>query len=393
MLVAALLRSMIRTGSLRLIDAAGRSHQIGEAGPPQATVRLKSARVEFALTINPALSLGEAYMDGTMVIEQGGLYDAMEPIVANYKNVEEYKWFRLLERFRRRLKQYNSIANSQHNVAHHYDLSAELYEIFLDRDWQYSCAYFKNPSDCLDTAQENKRKHIASKLLLSKPGLKLLDIGSGWGGLAIHLAETADADVTGITLSREQHSLSEARAAQAGLAGRVRFHLRDYREEFGVYDRIVSVGMFEHVGKRNYTAFFAKLQALLVEDGVALLHSIGFSDSPAPINPFIRKYIFPGADLPSLSEVFSVVERSGLIVTDVEILRLHYAETLRHWRERLVARKDEVIRLYDERFYRMWEFYFVLCELGFRYRSSIVFQMQLTKRFDTAPLTRDYMLA
>ena len=220
----------------------------------------------------------------------------------------------------------------------------------------------------------------------------MLDIGSGWGGLALYLAAVSDAHVTGVTLSTEQHKLSSSRATAAELADRVRFHLRDYRAEGERYDRIVSVGMFEHVGKRNYVEFFTKLRELLTDDGVALVHSIGYSDTPAPINPFIRKYIFPGADLPSLSEVFAAVERCGLWVTDVEILRLHYAETLRHWRERFMARRDEVVRLYDERFCRMWEFYLVLCEIGFRLRTNMVFQMQLTKRVDATPITRDYMV-
>jgi cyclopropane-fatty-acyl-phospholipid synthase len=387
-----ILKRFIREGSLRVIDAAGKSHTVGDGTPARVTIRLTSKRLEYTLTLNPSLSVGEAFMEGTLVIEDGTLYDFLEVVARNFDNVGRLPWLAFIERVGRGLKQYNPVGKAQHNVAHHYDLSAQLYDIFLDRDRQYSCAYFRSPSDSLETAQENKKRHIAGKLMLDRPGLKVLDIGSGWGGLALHIAEHSDADVTGVTLSTEQHKLSSSRATAAGLGDRVRFHLRDYREEPARYDRIVSVGMFEHVGKRNYAEFFAKLRDLLTDDGVALVHSIGYSDTPAPINPFIRKYIFPGADLPSLSEVFAVVERSGLWVTDVEILRLHYAETLRHWRERFMARREEVVRLYDERFCRMWEFYLVLCEIGFRLRTNIVLQMQLTKRVDALPITRDYMI-
>jgi cyclopropane-fatty-acyl-phospholipid synthase len=391
MIFARILRSVIRSGSLRLIDAAGCSHLIGDNTTPCAVVRLKSRRVEYALALNPALSVGEAYTNGTLVMEEGSLYDVLKLMALNYNDTGSHPWLSLIEHAGRYLKQHNPIAKAKRNVAHHYDLSAELYATFLDQDWQYSCAYFEGPTDGLDTAQKNKKRHIAAKLFLNRPGLKILDIGSGWGGLGLYLAAEAGADVTGVTLSTEQQKHSEARAVAAGITDRVRFHLRDYREERGLYDRIVSVGMFEHVGKRNYAEFFTKLNELLTEDGVVLLHTIGFSDAPGPINPFIRKYIFPGADLPSLSEIFSVVERADLITTDVEVLRLHYAETLRHWRKRFMARRDEMVRLYDERFCRMWEFYLVLCEIGFRYRGMVVFQLQLAKRLDAVPLTRDYM--
>jgi cyclopropane-fatty-acyl-phospholipid synthase len=388
----AILKYFIRTGSLRVTDAAGRNHLVGDGTAPRATIRLASKRLEYTLALNPSLAVGEAYMNGTLAIEDGTLYDFLEVAARNFDQVGRLPWLAFIERIGRGLKQYNPIGKAHRNVAHHYDLSAGLYDIFLDRDRQYSCAYFASPADGLEAAQENKKRHIAAKLLLDRPGLKVLDIGSGWGGLGLSIAQHSNADVTGVTLSTEQHKLSSARAAAAGLADRVRFHLRDYREETGRYDRIVSVGMFEHVGKRNYAEFFAKLRELLSDDGVALLHSIGYSDTPAPINPFIRKYIFPGADLPSLSEVFAAVERSGLFVTDVEILRLHYAETLRHWRERFMARREEVVRLYDERFCRMWEFYLALCEIGFRLRTNMVFQMQLAKRVDAVPITRDYMI-
>ena len=387
----AMLRSVVRDGSLCVIDAAGRTHVIGDGSAPEATLRLTSKASEYALAFNPALSVGEAYMDGRLIIEEGSLYGFLDVVARNYGPAGQHPWLVLLNRLRRRLKQSNPVDRARRNVAHHYDLTPELYDIFLDKDRQYSCAYFQSPDDSLDRAQENKKRHIAAKLHLDRPGLKVLDIGSGWGGLSLYLAEKFGADVTGVTLSREQHVFSTRRAAQSRAAGRVRFKLQDYRDLDGPFDRIVSVGMFEHVGKRNYPEFFAKLRSLLAEDGVALIHSIGYSITPAPINPFIRKYIFPGADLPSMSEIFTAVEPTGLFVTDLEILRLHYAETLRHWRERFTEASDAVRALYDDRFFRMWEFYLVLSEIGFRRRTNIVFQMQLARRLDVLPITRDYM--
>ena len=392
MLFPAILKSIVRTGSLRLIDGRGKIHDCGDGTPPRCTIRLAARHLDYTLALNPELSIGEAYMDGLLTIEEGSLFEFLEIVARNYGNFKQTAWFSLLSRIMGRLKQYNPIDRARRNVAHHYDLSGELYDLFLDKDRQYSCAYFANEDDDLETAQERKKRHLASKLLLDRPDLKILDIGSGWGGLGLYLAKETGADVTGVTLSVEQQKISEGRAVAAGLADRARFRLRDYREEHGQFDRIVSVGMFEHVGKKNYDEFFGKLGDLLTADGVALLHSIGYSDTPAPINPFIRKYIFPGADIPSLSEVFASAERSGLVVTDVEILRLHYAETLRHWRERFMANRQRAAALYDERFCRMWEFYLVLCEIGFRIRSMMVFQIQLAKRADAVPLTRDYMM-
>ena len=386
-----LLKSMVRTGSLRLIDTAGCVHVVGDGTLPCATIRFRSSRIAYSLALNPGLAIGEAYMDGLMTVEEGTIYDFLEVLARNYAP-DNHPWLSLLERIGRGVKQRNPIGRARRNVAHHYDLSGELYDLFLDRDRQYSCAYFGRPDDTLEVAQEREKRHIAAKLLLDRPGLRVLDIVSGWGGLGLYLAREASAEVTGVTLSAEQHEASQARAAAAGLAKRVRFHLRDYREEGARYDRVVSVGMFEHVGKRNYAEFFSKLQHLLVEDGVALVHTIGYSDAPGPINPFIRKHIFPGADLPSLSEIAAAAERSDLIVTDVEVLRLHYAETLRHWRKRFLAHWEDAARLYDERFCRMWEFYLALCEVGFRHRTNIVFQIQLTRRLNAVPITRDYMV-
>ena len=393
MLFASFLNLVVREGAIRLIDYRGREWRIGDGSPPTCTVRQhRSFGLKFAL--DPPLVMAESYMDGEFDIESGGLLDLVEVIMRNYHHLERHplmkagQWLWLQGN---RFGEYNPIRRARRNAAHHYDLSGQLYEMFLDRDRQYSCAYFHDPRDSLETAQENKKRHIAAKLLLDRPGLRVLDIGSGWGGLALYLAQLADADVTGITLSAEQHQTSLRRAADAGLSQRVRFHLRDYREDHATYDRIVSVGMFEHVGRRNYPVFFTQLASLLADDGVALLHSIGRSEPPAPTNPFIRKYIFPGGDIPALSDVMAAVERSGLLVTDVEILRLHYADTLREWQRRFQANRDKVKRLYDERFCRMWELYLAASEMSFRYQNMMVFQMQLAKRQDVVPLQRDYI--
>ena len=392
MLFTAILRAVVRNGSLCVIDAAGRRQMIGDGSPPEATLRLTSKASEYTLALNPALSVGEAYMDGRLVIEQGSLYSFLDVIARNYGITGRHPWLAFLQYLSNGLRQSNPVSRARRNVGHHYDLSSALYDVFLDPDRQYSCAYFKSPSDTLEAAQVNKKRHIAAKLCLDRPGLKVLDIGSGWGGLGLYLAETFGAEVTGVTLSVEQHILSMQRTENSPAKARVRFELLDYRELDERFDRIVSVGMLEHVGKKNYDEYFACINRLLSTDGVALIHAIGYADRPAPINPFIRKYIFPGADVPSLSEVLAVVERTGLFVTDVEILRLHYAETLRHWRARFVTRSEEVKAIYGERFIRMWEFYLVLCEIGFRRRTNMVFQMQLARRFDTVPTTRDYIV-
>jgi cyclopropane-fatty-acyl-phospholipid synthase len=333
-------------------------------------------------------------MDGRLTIEEGSLYELLDLLLLNLEALPPGLAAAFLNRWSsvlRRIQQRNPIARSRRNVAHHYDLSDQLYELFLDRDRQYSCAYFHEPGEDLDTAQLNKRRHIAAKLLI-RPGMRVLDIGSGWGGLALYLAAECGADVTGLTLSVEQHKVAQRRAAAAGLAERVRFHLRDYRQENDAYDRIVSVGMFEHVGINQYPTFFAKLKELLEPDGVALLHSIGRMDGPAATHPWVRKYIFPGGYAPALSEVLPVVEHERLWVTDIEILRLHYAETLRRWRTRFLAEREAVAAMYDERFCRMWEAYLAFSEISFRAGSHMVIQTQLTKAVATLPMTRDYMI-
>jgi cyclopropane-fatty-acyl-phospholipid synthase len=387
MLFASLLNYTIRDASVRVVDSNGTVRVVGNGDPPVCTVRLHSPWLDAWLITKPGLRVPEAYMEGDLTVEDGTVCDFIELCARNYHHLENHPAYRFISRFDgAKAGQFNPIGKAQRNVAHHYDLSDALYSLFLDSDRQYSCAYFTDK----ETDLEAKKRHIASKLLL-KPGANVLDIGCGWGGLGLYLANAEKVDVTGVTLSKEQHAVAQRRAQEAGLSERVHFRLQDYREETETYDRIVSVGMFEHVGKRNYREFFEKARSLLSDDGVMLLHSIGRFDTPAPINPFIRKYIFPGADLPTLSEVMTAVEPVGLYVTDVEILRLHYAETLRLWRERFMERRAEAARIYDERFCRMWELYFVICEMGFRYQGIMVFQLQLTKTLDAVPLTRDYM--
>lgn len=389
---ADILSHVVRCGSLTLIDSAGRQTHVGDASPPAVTLHLMSRWAEPLLVVRPTLALGEGYMNGSIRIQDGTVYDLLALLARNADNIPRGSAMARASRASAWLKQRNPAQRARRNVAHHYDLSAELYDLFLDGDRQYSCAYFETPGDTLDAAQAAKKRHLAAKLLLDRPGLRVLDIGSGWGGLGLHLAQDHAARVDGVTLSVEQQAHSTARAAAAGLAGQVEFSLRDYRDQVGRYDRVVCVGMFEHIGKRNYREFFAKLRDLLDDDGVAVLHTCGFTDQPGRVDPFILKYIFPGADQPSLSEIMAAIEPSGLVLTDVEVLRLHYAETLRCWRTRFVARWQDAARLYDDRFCRMWEYYLALCEAGFRYRSSVVFQLQLARRMDAAPVSRAYMV-
>ena len=394
MLLTRLFERVITIGRLRVIDANGRSHVF--AGSPEISVaiRLRDPVLHRKLLVRPRLLLPEAYVDGTLTIEEGSLYDLIDLLAVNLEALPEGFLGHFLNgsgTALRRINQYNPVSRAWRNAAHHYDLSDQLYELFLDQDRQYSCAYFSDRGDSLDTAQLNKKRHIAAKLLIGS-GQRVLDIGSGWGGLALYLASECGADVTGLTLSVEQHRVAMRRAAAAGLSDRVRFYLRDYREELGPYDRIVSVGMFEHVGINHYNAFFTRLKALLAPDGVALLHSIGRMDGPGSTNPWIRKYIFPGGYFPALSEVLPVVEQSRLWVTDVEILRLHYAETLKSWRDRFARNRDRLSEIYDERFCRMWEMYLVGSEVAFRRGGCMVFQLQLAKAIDAVPLTRDYMI-
>lgn len=396
MLLAQVLARVVGAGQLTIIDETGRSHRLRGAAPgPAVTMRIQDRWTGIRIALRPRLALGEAYMDGRLTIENGGLYDLLDLLGRNIAAVEAtplMRWSYALQRWLRFLEQYNPVGKAQKNVAHHYDLRDELYDFFLDRDRQYSCAYFRADDESLEIAQENKKRHIAAKLVL-KPGQKVLDIGSGWGGMALFLAGAFDVDVTGVTLSREQHAVSTRRTIEKGVTEKVRFKLLDYREEPGRYDRIVSVGMFEHVGSAHYLEYFRKVKDLLADDGVMLLHSIGRMEPPGGTNTWLRKYIFPGGYSPALSEVLAAIETAGLWVTDIEVLRLHYAETLRIWRERFLANREQIKQLagYDDRFCRMWEFYLAGCEVAFRYMNQMVFQIQIARRQDAVPLTRDYM--
>jgi cyclopropane-fatty-acyl-phospholipid synthase len=398
MLFGRLLQRLVRIGELTVVDADGRAHVFAGSQPgPTIKIRLHDRKLHTRLFIDPMLGVPEAYVDGSLTIEDGkSCYDFMEYAAINLGCGGPSHWVqRVLSGARwlgRKVAQYNPAQRSRRNVAHHYDLSGELYELFLDADRQYSCAYFGSPDDSLEMAQARKKRHIAAKLLL-QPGQKVLDIGSGWGGLGLYLAERSRVDVTGVTLSEEQHKLSNERAVNAGLNDRVRFEMRDYRAVDGRFDRIVSVGMFEHVGIGHYREFFDKVRKLLKEDGVALLHTIGRADGPGFTNPWIDKYIFPGGYTPALSEVMPAIEKAGLYVTDVEVLRLHYAETLRHWRQRFLANVERARALYDDRFCRMWELYLAASETAFRYTGQVVFQIQLARRQDAVPLIRDYITA
>jgi len=393
MLLAHLLRNVVREGTLRVVDAHGKVRSFAGEPGPSITIRLHDAALGYKLFVNPRLYIGEAFMDGTLTVEDASIYEFLNFAAINLNLAPRtaltpfYQGFGTAFRI---FQQYNPLRRARANVAHHYDLSDTLYDLFLDADRQYSCAYFLAPEQSIEVAQANKKRHIAAKLLL-KPGQSVLDIGCGWGGLALYLARECDVSVTGLTLSEEQLKLARRRAADAGLEDRVRFELCDYREATGRYDRIVSVGMFEHVGVVHYPVFFRRVKELLAEDGVALLHSIGRHDGPGATNPWLRKYIFPGGYSPAISEVVPVVERTGLWITDIEILRLHYAETLRAWRQRFNANRERVRALYDERFCRMWEFYLAGSEVAFRQQGHMNFQMQLAKRVDAVPLTRDYI--
>ena len=386
----------VKQGTLRVYDADGELHEfIGTPAAPVVTLRLHDKKLYRSLFLNGKMTLGEAYMDGTLTFEEGSSpHDFLSLVVRNQASVAAHPMLKAVNRINRFLKplrQLNPVGKAQQNVAHHYDLSARLYQLFLDDDQQYSCAYFASPDDTLEVAQENKKQLLCAKLDL-KDGQKVLDIGCGWGGLSLHIAQQANVEVLGVTLSREQHKIATERAQAMGLADRVRFELLDYRHIEEKFDRIVSVGMFEHVGVSHYDEFFAKMNALLQDDGVAVLHSIGRSCPPGSVSPWIHKYIFPGAYSPALSEVFPHVENNRLWVTDVEILRIHYATTLMEWYRRFQENRAEIAELYDERFCRMWEFYLLSVETSFRDGAGMVFQMQLTKRADALPLTRRYLL-
>ncbi|MGD0848111.1 class I SAM-dependent methyltransferase [Bradyrhizobium sp.] len=385
------LNQFIRRGAMTFTTASGAKFSCGDGTGEPVSVRFMTTDAERRILLDPELGLGEIYMDGTFVVENGSIADVLAILLDQPEMLPRWAklqwWLRYLVRH---AQQFNPRGRSKDNVAHHYDLDGRLYSLFLDADKQYSCGYFETPEATLDDAQLAKKRHLAAKLSIRR-GDRVLDIGSGWGGLGLYLAEMTGANVTGITLSTEQLQTSNARAAEKNLTQSAKFFLEDYRDIPGPFDRIVSVGMFEHVGVDFYDTYFKRCAELLTDDGVMMLHSIGRSHGPDVTNPWIAKYIFPGGYIPALSEVIPAIERAGLLVCDIEILRLHYADTLKAWRERFMARREEAVQLYDERFALMWEFYFACSEMSFRKQNLMNFQIQLAKRQGVVPMTRDYM--
>ena len=387
---------LVSRGALTVITARGTTLTFGDGTGEEVRVRFTDTRAELAAILDPHLYLGELLMDGRFVVERGTIYEFLELVLRETGDHTKVLHTHIINRIRhlaRGLLGGNNPLRSRRNVAHHYDLDRRLYRLFLDKDFQYSCAYFERPDCTLEEAQLAKKRLVTAKLAI-KPDSRVLDIGSGWGGLALYMKEIAGAgEVLGVTLSIEQLAAARERARERGLEAGVTFELQDYRALEGTFDRIVSVGMFEHVGPRYYQTFFDKCHQLLAPDGLMLLHTIGHLDGPWDPNPWLDRYIFPGGHLPALSQMITAIERSGLIITDVECLRLHYAKTLAEWRRRFLARRNEVLALYDERFCRMWEFYLASCEASFRYGTLCVFQVQCAHRLDTLPITRDYITA
>ena len=391
-LLDSMLRQFFVTGALDVTYPDGTTRRYGPAPEADAHLTLHDPALPRRLVLNTELALGEAYMDGTARLAQDDLDGFFTLLVTNAARSQTWwrRWAHRARRAKRWVDQNNPAHRARRNVAHHYDLSGELYDLFLDADRQYSCAYFARPGMTLEAAQEAKKHHIAGKLRLERD-MEVFDIGCGWGGMALTLARDYGVRVLGVTLSQEQHKVATDRAARAGLSDRVRFELRDYRAVRGRFDRIVSIGMFEHVGVPHYREYFDTVRKRLTEDGIALIHTIGRAAPPASTSPWIAKYIFPGGYVPSLSEMSAAVERADLYPTDLEIWRLHYAETLRHWFDRFSANADRARALYDDRFCRMWRYYLKASEHTFRHNRQCVFQMQLARRQDAVPLTRDYL--
>ncbi len=388
------LNNLFKKGGFVLIDANSKKYIIGTPDKSKPlTLKLLNKDLHYKLLINPDLYFGEAYMDGSLVIENGSISEFLELAFQNIGRGEINSFGYILKKIKgtfRYLTNFNFIKRSKENVAHHYDISDDLYEIFLDSKRQYSCGYFKNDDDTLETAQQNKINHIVKKLNI-KSNQKVLDIGCGWGHLAIEIAKQSKCEVTGITLSENQYRYANAKAKEYNLENQVQFKLCDYRNLKEKFDRVVSVGMFEHVGRKFYKTFFKQVNQLLKYDGLALIHTIGSINEPRDPQPWISKYIFPGGYTPSMSEVVGPIEKSGLIISDLEVLRMHYAHTLKNWKERCITNKSKITSMFDEKFFRMWEFYLASCEMVFKLGDQVVFQFQLTKDLTTAPNTRDYI--
>ncbi len=394
MYLARFLNKLIKNDGFILVDANSFKYIIGNPKKEKPIIlRLLDKKLHYKLLFYPDLSFGEAYADGTLKIENGSLTDFLEITSKNIGRKKINIFAQLLNSLRgtyRYLTNFNFVKKSKTNATHHYDISDELYDLFLDSKRQYSCAYFKNETDSLETAQNNKIEHIIKKLNL-QPNQKILDIGSGWGSLAIEIAKKSQCEVTGITLSENQYNYSVNKAKELNLENQVSFKLIDYRELNEKFDKIVSVGMFEHVGRKFYKTFFNQIDKLLNDDGLALIHTIGSFNQPRNPQPWVTKYIFPGGYTPSMSEVIGPIEKSGLIVSDVEVLRMHYSHTLRNWKERFLKNKSKVLAMFDENFFRMWEFYLTSCEMAFKWGDQVVFQFQLTKDLKSVPTTRDYI--
>ncbi|MDY7523604.1 cyclopropane-fatty-acyl-phospholipid synthase family protein [Sphingomonas sp. 10B4] len=398
-LIDLFLAKRVKRGTLTLHHADGKTRTFGTATPgfPDIVLRFTDAGAAAAIVRDPGIGAGEAYMNGRMVIEQGDARDLVkllmknDPWEAGQNGLAASPLRRAVQAVTLRFGRVNMARQSKRNVAHHYDLSDRLYDLFLDADRQYSCAYFTDPANSLEQAQDDKKAHIAAKLALA-PGTRVLDIGCGWGGMALYLHQQTGAEVLGVTLSEEQLKVARERADAAGVADKVKFELIDYRHVTGKFDRIVSVGMFEHVGPANYTTFFRQCRDLLTDDGVMLLHTIGRAGGPGVTDSWTAKYIFPGGYNPALSEIVAANEGLRFMITDIEVLRLHYGYTLDQWYDRVVAARDEIIALYDERFYRMWQFYLAGAGQSFHYGSMVNYQVQFAKNRHVLPITRDYML-
>ena len=393
MQLVSFLNKIFKKGGFILTDANSKDYIIGEPGNNPIKLKILNKKLHYKLLFRPDLYFGEAYTDGDVIIENGTLTDFLDLFLMNIGRKQLNFFSYLINRFMgsyRYLTNFNFIKKSKMNVSHHYDISDDLYDLFLDPKKQYSCAYFKNENDSLETAQNNKIQHIIKKLNI-KPNQKVLDIGSGWGSLAIDMAKHMNCEVTGITLSENQLKYSNQKVKEMNLDNQVKFKLMDYRELKEKFDRIVSVGMFEHVGRKFHKKFFSQIKNLLNNDGVALIHTIGSVNPPRDPHPWITKYIFPGGYTPSLSEVTTPLEKAGLIVTDIEVLRLHYSHTLRHWKENCMRNKEKIIQMFDEKFFRMWEFYLTGCEMAFKWGDQVVYQFQLIKNFTSTPIIRDYI--
>ena len=394
MYLSRFLEKLFKKDGFVLVDANSTRYIIGKPERENPIIiKLLDKKLHYKLLLFSDLYFGEAYTDGSIVIENGTLTDFLDLVMKNIRRKETNIFNEIINNIRgtyRFLTNFNLISKSKNNVAHHYDVSEKLYDLFLDSKKQYSCGYFKNDNDSLETAQNNKIEHIIKKLNL-KSNQKILDIGSGWGTLAIEIAQKTQCEVLGITLSKNQLEYSNNKAKELNVENQVQFKLLDYRELDEKFDRIVSVGMFEHVGRKFYKKYFNKISKLLNKDGIALIHTIGSVNPPRDPHPWITKYIFPGGYTPSLSEVVAPIEKSGLIISDLEVLRMHYSHTLRHWKERLLSKKEEALEIFDEKFFRMWEFYLTSCEMTFKWKDLVVFQFQLTKDFKSTPNTRDYI--